>query len=152
MNQGTWQGVYGLDGYNIINDTVSYPAYAQVNVVNQNPYTWVASTGDVRALQKALVAGRIAATWYAPSSFEIDVNISDGQTHQVALYCLDWDTISRGQTIEVLNAASNALLDTRSVSSFTNGQYLVWNISGHVKFRVTRTAGENAVISGLFFR
>jgi hypothetical protein len=27
------------------------------------------------------------------TSFEIDVNITDGQSHQVAVYCLDWDAI-----------------------------------------------------------
>jgi hypothetical protein len=37
------------------------------------------------------------------------------------------------------------------MSNFTAGQYLVWNLSGHVKLRITRTGGLNAVISGLFF-
>jgi hypothetical protein len=38
------------------------------------------------------------------------------------------------------------------VSSFTGGQYLVWNVSGHVQFRVTNlVGGRNAVIEGLFF-
>jgi hypothetical protein len=143
--------VYGSDGYNVINDAVSYPAYAQVTASNQTGYTWLASTSDVRALHKALGGDRIAATWYAPTSFDIDVNISDGQTHQVALYCLDWDTNARVQTIGVLDAATNGLLDSRSVSSFNGGQYVVWNISGHVKFRITRTSGFNAVVSGLFF-
>lgn len=27
---GNWQGLYGTDGYNAINDTTSYPSYAQV--------------------------------------------------------------------------------------------------------------------------
>ena len=30
--QGNWRGVYGGDGYNVINDTVSYPPYALVAV------------------------------------------------------------------------------------------------------------------------
>jgi hypothetical protein len=28
--QGSWKGVYGSDGYNVVNDAISYPAYAQV--------------------------------------------------------------------------------------------------------------------------
>ena len=149
--RGTWKGVYGVDGYNVVNDTVNYPGYAQVTVSDPGSYTWAGSTADVRALQRAVGSDRIAATWHTSSSFDIDVNISDGQTHQFALYCLDWDTTSRVQTIEVFDAATHALLDSRSVSSFNNGQYVVWNISGHVKFRVTRTAGLNAVVSGVFF-
>jgi hypothetical protein len=37
------------------------------------------------------------------------------------------------------------------VSNFHNGQYLVWQLSGHVQVRVTNTGNSNAVISGLFF-
>src|SRR6266436_6495687 len=152
VTQGNWKGVYGAEGYNVINDTVSYPAYAQVSPSGQNSYTWAASTSDVRALQKALISDRIAGTWYTSTTFDIDINLTDGQTHQLSLYCLDWDPASRVETIDVLDATSNALLDTRNVSSFGNGQYVVWNLSGHVKLRVTNTAGVNAVVSGLFFQ
>ena len=31
--QGNWIGVYGSDGYNVINDSVSLPAYAQVTQI-----------------------------------------------------------------------------------------------------------------------
>jgi hypothetical protein len=43
------------------------------------------------------------------------------------------------------------VLDTRSVSSFTNGEYLQWAISGSVAIKVSRVSGANAVVSGLFF-
>ncbi|MDQ3650902.1 MAG: hypothetical protein M3458_11645, partial [Acidobacteriota bacterium] len=114
-------------------------------------WTWTASTGDARALQKAAVNDRIAATWYSSTSFTIDVNLTDGRTHQIALYCLDWDNGGRAQTIEILDAANNAVLDSRSISAFTQGQYVVWNLMGQVRIRVTRTAGPNAVVSGLLF-
>ena len=29
--------------------------------------------------------------------------------------------------------------------------WLLWNLSGHVTIRVTRTGGANAVVSGIFF-
>jgi hypothetical protein len=102
-------------------------------------------------LQKAVGTDRIAATWYSGTSFTIDVNLIDGNTHQVALYCLDWDSNTRAQTVEVLDGASGAVLDSRSISAFSQGQYLVWNLTGHVKMRVTRTGGVNAVVSGLYF-
>jgi hypothetical protein len=56
------------------------------------------------------------------------------------------------QRIDVLDAVTNALPDTRNVTGFSNGQYLLWNISGHVKLRITNTGLTNAVVSGLFFQ
>ncbi|MDQ3252778.1 MAG: hypothetical protein M3R15_02545, partial [Acidobacteriota bacterium] len=114
-------------------------------------WTWAASTAEARALQKAAGTDRVAATWYSDSSFTVDINITDGQTHQVALYCLDWDSQGRTQTVEVLDAATGAVLDTRSITAFTGGRYLVWNVSGQIRLRATRAAGPNAVLSGLFF-
>jgi hypothetical protein len=75
----------------------------------------------------------------------------DANAHQVALYCLDWDNGGRTQTIDVLDAASGAVLNTRTVSGFRGGKYLIWNVTGHVQFRVTNTDGVNGVVSGLFF-
>ncbi len=149
--QGNWIGVYGSNGHNVVNNSASYPGYAQVAVTGQADWTWEPSTGDVRALRKASGADRIAATWFSNTSFTIDINFTDGASHEVALYCLDWDSHGRGQTVEVLNAATNGVLDTRAVTDFVGGKYLVWSLSGHVKLTVTRTAGDNAVVSGLFF-
>ncbi len=42
------------------------------------------------------------------------------------------------------------VLDSRTLSGFGGGQWLVWTVTGHVALRVTRTAGANALVSGLF--
>ena len=151
--QGSWVGVYGRDGYGVEGDTISYPAYASVGISGNSTYTWSGSTGDVRALQKPSNHGdRIAASWYSTSPFTINVNITDGNAHQVALYAVDWDTSSRAETITVKDASTNAVLDTRTVAaSFNGGQYRVWTVTGNVNFVVTYTAGANGVIGGLFF-
>jgi hypothetical protein len=176
--RGNWKGRYGKDGYNIIGDgmsyllylkwwrskmprfgdAISYPLYAQVNVANQSFYTWAGSTDDARALQKATNASdRVAASWITnPNPFTIEVNISDTQEHQVALYILDWDNANGGRTgkIEVIKAANNQVLDTQTVTSFQNGKYIIWNIRGHVVFRMSNLgdpAVSNMTVSGLFF-
>jgi len=150
--QGNWKGVYGTNGQAIANDSTNYPSYAEVAMVNELSYTWAGSTTDVRALQKAATTDRIASTWYSGSSFDIYVNLTDGNWHEVAFYCLDWDgNNSRAQTVEVLDADTGAVLDSRSLSAFSNGRYLIWNLKGHVKLRVTKTAGGNGVVSGVFF-
>src|SRR5579872_2967378 len=151
--QGTWKGVYGSNGYNVIDDTVSYPAYVTVTPAGEVDYVWASSTSDVRALQKALSpTDRIAATWYTSGSSTIDLNCTDGAQHQVAVYCVDWDWGGgRKQALSVLDGATNAVLDSQNVTSFQNGKYLVWNLTGHVILQVTNTSTANAVISGLFF-
>ena len=149
--QGNWKSGYGADGFNVLGDTTSYPAYATVTATGQSFYTWAASTSDVRALQKNAGTGRVAATWYSGSSFTLDVNLTDGLSHQVALYLLDWDAKNRNQIVTVQDAQSSVALDTRTVTNFSGGVYLVWNIKGHVKINLVNNGGPNAVMSGIFF-
>ena len=149
--QGDWPENYGSQGYAIVGDQTSLPSYAQLTPSGHQQFTWASSTSDTRALLRAGGQSRLAATWYAANSFDISVNITDGTTHRVGLYMLDWDTSARSQRIDVLNATTSAVLDTRTVSNFNGGQYLAWTIGGSVKFRVTRLGGSNAVMSGVFF-
>ena len=150
--QGTWTGVYGGDGALIANDLNNPPTYAIATVTGDKTYTWAASTSDRRALQTAPgSSSRIASTYYSGSSFDINVNLTDGNTHRIALYLLDWDSTARSETISILDAHSDAALDTESFSNFHAGQYVSWEISGDVIIRVTKTGGANAVVSGIFF-
>jgi fibronectin type 3 domain-containing protein len=156
--QGNWKGVYGGDGYNVIDDpslnNPSYPSYAVVTPSSNNPYIWASSTTSGTALQKAAPGStdRIAACWYNTSGFTIDLNNTDTNVHQVALYFLDWgNNNGRAETVTISDVATNTVLDTRSVSSFSGGVYDVWNIRGHVKITFATTAGVNSVLSGIFF-
>jgi hypothetical protein len=150
---GTWKGVYGADGFNVIGNSASVPAYVTVTPSENSSWVWASSTSDTRALQKASSpADRMAACWYSSTSFSIDLAFNDSNTHPVAVYLVDWDNYNgRAERVDVIDANNN-LLDTRSVASFTGGQYLVWNLSGHVILRITNTnPSSNAVVSGLFF-
>lgn len=151
--QGNWQGTYGSAGYIVAgDDTQQLPPSITVTPSGAAPYTWASATDDARALVKPENPdGRIAACWYSPASFTIDVNISDGQTYQLALYALDWDQQNRVETISIVDPSSGAALDTRPVSDFGNGEYLVWQVRGHVTIQVINAADSlNAVVSGLF--
>jgi len=151
VTQGSWQGVYGADGHSVAGDPqTAPPAYGTQDVLNDFLYTWNSNTPDSRALQ-ASSGGRIAATWYNSPTFSVDVNVTDGKLHQFALYALDWDGQGRAETIQVLDATTGNVVDTRSISNFSQGMYLVWKIAGHITIHVTATAGPNAVISGIFF-
>ncbi len=146
--QGAWLGTYGTQGYALAADVTSLPAGASVSAAGQGSWMYSASTTDPRALQRP-TGGSFAATWYS-SRFTIDVNTGDGGAHRVALYFMDFDDRGRVQSIDVLDPATGALLDTRTASTFVGGVYGVWNVTGAVRFRVTAIAGVNAVTSAVF--
>jgi hypothetical protein len=150
--KGNWKSTYGTQGYQVIQDTSSYPSYVTVTPGGVSTYTWQASTADVRALQKASSpTDRIAACWYSgATSFTVDLNFSDAVVHQVAFYFVDWDSAGRSLRVQVLDP-NNVLLDTQNLTSFVNGAYLVWKLSGHVKVQVNNLGGVNPVLSGMFF-
>ena len=148
--QGSWIGSYGSQGYVVAGNAASYPSYATVTVTGENSYTWAASTTDARGLEDAGGSGRMAACWYSPTSFSINVDLTDGQAHDLALYAVDWDSQGRSEQIQITSAATGAVLDTETLSKFTGGDYLQWKISGNVVITVKDLAGPNAVISGLF--
>jgi uncharacterized protein (TIGR03437 family) len=149
--KGNWKNVYGGDGYNTVNDSISYPSWAQVNVTGSIGPTWATSTADVRALLRKNGTDRVAARWESTSFFTIDVNLTDGATHRVALYGLDWDGNNRSQRVDVLDWSTNILLDSRTITSFNGGQYVVWDVRGRVKFIVNKTGAKTAVVSGIYF-
>jgi len=132
----------------------NYPSYVAMTPSGYQTYSWTSSTTDVRGLQKisAVATDRTAACWYSETAVNFSLTFADRNVHQVALYMVDWDLLNRGQKIEILDS-SNKVLDTRTVTGFTQGQYLVWNLSGRVTIRVTNNVGSrNAVVSGIFFR
>ncbi len=152
--QGNWKGVYGADGYNVLGDNSSfpnYPAYVQVNPSNEADYLWSDTTTEARAMQKANAQGRVAACWYQNPSFDLDLKFTDGRTHRLALYFVDWDNTGRTETVQVLDAATGTLLDSQTLSAFSQGEYLVWDMKGHVRLHFQKVAGSNAILMGLFF-
>ena len=104
--QGNWIGVYGTTGYEVIGNSGSLPSYATVTPSGQTSYTWAASTTDPRALQDAGGVGRTAAAWYSKTSFTVDVNLTDGKTHDLELYFLDWDNVGRSEQIVISSEAT----------------------------------------------
>ncbi|MEO7271708.1 MAG: Ig-like domain-containing protein [Vicinamibacterales bacterium] len=147
--QGTWKGVYGTEGYSIAADATSLPSYAQLTITGQSSWTWTPSTADVRAMQRA-GSDRVMAAWYG-ASFAIDVNVTGTQPRTLALYAADFDNNGRQQRYDLTDANTGALLDSRTISGFGGGQYVVWSVIGRVRIQVTRLAGVNAVVSGVVF-
>jgi hypothetical protein len=149
--KGNWEPVYGSDGFNVIADSAQYPSYVNVTIGGAATNVWAAQTSDVRALQRVSTTGNIAACLYNSTSFTVDLNFTDGAQHTVAFYFLDWDLLNLTHTVRVLDGDSGSVLDTRSLSNFTSGSYLVWKLAGHVTLKFTNTGPNSAVLSGIFF-
>jgi hypothetical protein len=149
--KGNWRGAYGVDGYNIFGHSVKNPAYAQVTPSGKTDWTWNNPTSDTRALQYPDGTARLAACWYTAGTMEVAFNFTDGGTHKVSVYFLDWDNLGRGQTIEMIDTATGTVLHSAALSGFSGGQYYSWDVKGAVKLRITRTTGSNAIANGLFF-
>jgi hypothetical protein len=106
----------------------------------------------VNALQTSPGATtRIAACDYSNSpAFTMGLDLTDGKTHKVALYVLDYDFQNRAETIRITDAITGNLLDSENVSNFTGGKYLVWDLSGDVDITIVNAGGLNEVASGIF--
>jgi hypothetical protein len=160
---GNWRSAYGGGGYDLEGDASGanpvLPSYARVSLAGASTYTWGTNTGSPYALRNAAGTGDLAATWYSPTSFDIGVNLTDGQAHKVTLYALDWDNVvgypfpRRSERIDVLDAATGAVLASQTIANF-KGEYVGFTVSGSVIIRVTNLTASgqsgNAVVSGLF--
>jgi hypothetical protein len=147
--QGTWKGSIGTEAYSIPANVQVAPSHIHIGATGKSEWTWVYSTMDARGVQRADLANRLVSCAYN-SSFEYDMNFTDGKTHSVSLYCLDWDRANRSQLVEILDYDTKALLHSYTVSSFAGGTYLNYAFKGHVTIRITGKSGPNAVLSGIF--
>lgn len=152
--QGTWTGLYGAQGYNVVDGGSSVPNYASMSITGSQPaYDWSGVTGPQDLQVSPGSSTTVAACDYSSSSFTVNVNISDLIGHQVALYLLDGDDKGRTETVQAFNALTGAVLTpATTVSNFSGGVYLVYNMSGDVNFVITNGSGStNCVLSGVFF-
>ena len=93
-------------------------------------------TANLTALEPAgepndTLPDRVAAAYYG-NTFDVPVRFTDGQTHRVELYMMDYDQAGRAQSVTATDNAGGAVLSTTSVSGFGKGVYLIYDVSGSV--------------------
>ncbi len=153
LSKGGWVGGIGSTGYDLAGwygatgDFASLPGVT-MSLVRGTRYRWAANTTDGRALSESGQLTRTAAAYYDPSQVQVKLSFNSAYSGNLHLYAVDWDTSARREAITV--NGQTAVLS----SSFNGGAWLSFPINvsagGTVTITVDRTAGSNAVLSGIF--
>ncbi len=116
---------------------------------SQLSWTYPSTSGPL-ALQDAVGSGRIESVWYSTTSFSVNVDLTDGQSHVLSIYADDYDKQDRDEQIQISDGTTGAVLSSVDLSTFSQGAYLKWTVKGDIVVTVTNLGTLNSVISGLF--
>ena len=123
---------------------------ATISVEQGTRYQWASSTTDERALQNPEKTVRIPAALYDPSQIKLKLTFAAAYIGKIELYAVDWDSTERRETISV-NGETAAL-----ASEFNGGAWVSVPVTveagASVSITVSRVAGPNAVLSGVFLQ
>ena len=109
-------------------------------------------SSDVRALQSPDGSTRQAACAYDGNQVKIRITFTTAYSGTLHVYALDFDNLGRRKTITVNDGSGpqTAYLN----GDFSQGAWVNVPVNvaagGTVTITVTRTAGVNAVVSGIF--
>ena len=151
--QGNWVGAKGAAGYDLAgwdgSNDVGYMPGATATLVHGSRYEWASQTTDTRALQSPTGSGREAATYTDPKKIEVQLHFSAAYKGNLRLYAVDWDSTTRRETITADGQTANL-----TGGNFSQGAWVSLPISvaagASIPITVDRTAGANAVLSGIF--
>lgn len=146
---GNWLPHYGIEGYVLPGTATNMPPFASLNDGGTPALFYLTNSTDTNALQLPSGVDRFLSGWSSSTNFTIDLNLTDGQNHQVGLYFWDWNNSGRVQSVDVVDATTTTLLDHRTVGGFTNGQWWVWQVNGHVQFQIGALAGPDCLLNAL---
>ena len=153
--QGTWVGAYGVDGYALLGwnggDLASFPQ-ATFAVDQAQRFIWANPTTDVRALQSPDASMREATCAYDGSQVRLHLSFTSAYNGTIHVYAVDFDNLGRRENITVNDGTGP---QTATISTdFSQGAWVNVPITvaagGTVTVTAIRTAGMNAVLSGVF--
>ena len=155
--QGSWVNTYGSAGYVLAgwnnggSDLTSLGA-ATVSLDQGSRWCWTCSTTDVRALQNPSQTQRRAATYADPNQVTVHLSFPSAYSGTLHLYAVDWDSTARRESITVNDGSGPHTVNI--TADFSQGAWTSFPVTvasgGTVTITVTRTAGINAVLSGIF--
>ena len=149
---GAWKGKYGTRAAWLPNVSGMEAQAGYRLEVDGAAFVWDGATSDSRALDSpgVGVTNRQATCWFGNEAVSCVLTPPDAQPYRVTLYVLDYDRNGRANRIELSDEAS--VLATCETSKQENGQgtYLSLSVTGPVRVKLTKKAGFNAALSGVF--
>lgn len=96
--------------------------------------------------------GRSQTVWESVSNaLAFNLSLPTTELHQVALYLLSWDPLGRHNVnIEISDAKTGKVLDRRDVKDFGDGKYIVYDLAGDLRVKISTKTWLKGVLSGVF--
>lgn len=170
LTSGNWGGGYGSEGYVLcaylwdgdsVQDLQSLPDYiSSLSYSKQKGMQWVKGVNDRRAPSagESNESPRNAGAIYTQDpmatfqTMTVDIRMDRGNSHQIALYFVDWERAGRRLAVEMFDLETKRLLaPVQVLSDFADGKYLIYTYNASVRFRINHVRGPNATLSGIFF-
>ena len=131
---------------------VNLPAGASAALEVGSRAVWSSSTTDVRALDAPDESQRRLGIYHSGTSLRVRLSFANGYSGALHLYAVDWDNLNRRETVSVASGGNTQTIAL--TTNFSQGAWLHFPVSvpagGSLTVTVTKTAGPNGVLSGLF--
>ena len=76
----------------------------------------------------------------------------ESRRYRLAIYFVDFDARGRRQTVTLMSGATlDPIAPVQLLDNFVGGVWLVYEVTGSVRFRVNFVRGTNPVVSALLF-
>jgi hypothetical protein len=149
---GAWKGKYGARAAWIPNVSGMEAQAGYRLEADGAAFAWDSKTSDRRALESIQTGGsaRKATCWFGDAAVSCFLTPPDTQPYCVSLYVLDYDRNGRANRIELSDEAGVLAGCETSEQENARGIYLSWSVTGPVRVRLTKKAGFNVALSGVF--
>lgn len=153
---GTWKDQLGKDGYMIFNPGAGpqlarhLPSYiGDITYEGGQPHTW-GDTQEPRGLEDPGKGPRHAPCLYSGGQIFIRITARRNIPNKISMYCLDWDSNVRRQTVELW--IGEKMVHSVAVENMNKGVWLQYEVCGSFELRVTNdNPASNAVVAGILW-
>lgn len=155
---GNWNGVYGTAGYSWkgyggVGDYDSPVIGLTLTEIAVLYYIWRNSTSN--SIDPTKPPTHSPTDRWAPTRYHtaVELRFQMPGAMRVNLYFLDLDNggTPRVQTVEWRRTSDDVVLDSRLLGNAEGGKWMLYDIDGDMKLKITTSAGPNSVVSGITF-